>query len=99
MDGFICIYMILTLIPTMAVTFRRLHDVGKSGIGALIIYLSFVPNLLKPNCLDKLYTIAPVPTLSSLIILFIIGVWLITMLSIEGNIGENKYGPDPKAAN
>ena len=56
------------LVPSLAVTVRRLHDTGKSG---------------------WFYLLAIIPYLGGLII-FIFTV-------IEGDKGDNKYGPDPKA--
>ena len=64
----IIIYFLIHLIPSIAVTVRRLHDTGKSG---------------------WLYLLTFIPYIGSLII-FIFTV-------IEGNKGDNKYGPDPKA--
>ena len=62
------IYFLIHLIPSIAVTVRRLHDTGKSG---------------------WLYLLTIIPYIGSLII-FIFTV-------IEGDKGDNKYGPDPKA--
>ena len=64
----IIIYFLIHLIPSIAVTVRRLHDTGKSG---------------------WLYLLTFIPYIGSLII-FIFTV-------IEGDKGDNKYGPDPKA--
>ena len=62
------IYFLIHLIPSIAVTVRRLHDTGKSG---------------------WLYLLTIIPYIGSLII-FIFTV-------IEGDKGDNKYGPDPKS--
>ena len=62
------IYFLIHLVPSIAVTVRRLHDTGKSG---------------------WLYLLTFIPYIGSLII-FIFTV-------IEGDKGDNKYGPDPKA--
>ena len=56
------------LVPSLAVTVRRLHDTGKRG---------------------WFYLLAIIPYIGGLII-FIFTV-------IEGDKGDNKYGPDPKA--
>ena len=56
------------LVPSLAVTVRRLHDTVKSG---------------------WFYLLAIIPYIGGLII-FIFTV-------IEGDKGDNKYGPDPKA--
>lgn len=67
--GFFLVYVILTLLPTLSVTVRRLHDVGKSGFWILI-------------------SLIPVPFIGSLI--------LLAFVLQNGQIGTNKYGPNPK---
>lgn len=61
------LYALALLIPSIAVTVRRLHDTGKSG---LMILVSLIP--------------------------LIGGIWLLILLATEGNLGENKYGANPK---
>jgi tetraacyldisaccharide 4'-kinase len=57
------------LIPSIAVTVRRLHDINKSG---WMILVSLIP--------------------------FIGGIWLLILMCLEGTLGPNDYGEDPKAA-
>lgn len=66
--GFVYIsYSLFVLIPNLAVSVRRLHDVGKSGWFLLI---AFIP---------------------------IIGaIWLIVLDCTDGQVGENKWGSNPK---
>lgn len=60
------IYSLAVLIPSIAVSIRRLHDIGKSGWNLLWIF----------TC---------------------IGVFYVLYLHIlEGEKGQNEYGPDPK---
>ena len=56
------------LVPSLAVTVRRLHDTGKSGWLYLLILIPYIGGL----------------------IIFIFTV-------IDGDKGDNAYGPDPKA--
>ena len=56
------------LVPSLAVTVRRLHDTGKSG---------------------WFYLLAIIPYIGGLII------FIFTVM--QGDKGDNKYGPDPKA--
>jgi uncharacterized membrane protein YhaH (DUF805 family) len=56
------------IIPSFALTVRRLHDVGKSG---WFIFIVFIP--------------------------FIGAIWLLVLNCKNGEVGENKYGADPKA--
>ena len=61
------LYSLAVLIPGLAVSVRRLHDVGKSG---WMILIALIP---------------------------IIGaIWLLVLMLIGGNAGENKYGANPK---
>lgn len=57
------LFILVILMPWLAVSVRRLHDTGKSGWWML----------------------------TGLILL-----WLIVLLAMNSEIGENKYGPNPK---
>jgi uncharacterized membrane protein YhaH (DUF805 family) len=62
-----CIYGLAALIPGLAVSVRRLHDINKSGWWILI---SLVPGVG--------------------------GLILLILDCIEGDPGDNQYGPNPK---
>lgn len=62
-----CIYGLAALIPGLAVSVRRLHDINKSGWWTLI---SLVPGVG--------------------------GLILLILDCIEGDPGDNQYGPNPK---
>lgn len=61
------IYNLAVIIPSLAVTARRLHDTGRSGWWQLI---SIIPLLG--------------------------GIVLLVFLCLDGEDGNNKYGPNPK---
>ena len=63
------IYGLAVLLPSIAVTARRLHDTSRTGWWMLIGIIPFIGY-----------------------------VWLLILVCLEGNSGDNKYGPDPKAA-
>ncbi|WP_269087168.1 DUF805 domain-containing protein [Kribbella sp. ALI-6-A] len=63
------IYSLVVLLPTLAVTWRRLHDTDRHGWWILIGLIPFIG------------TIA-----------------LIIILALDGTSGDNRFGPDPKAA-
>lgn len=65
---FYILYVLATLLPSIAVSVRRLHDIGKSG---LFLLLAFIP------CVG--------------------GIILLIFDVTAGDVGENQYGPDPKA--
>ena len=63
------IYSLATLVPSLAVGARRLHDTGKSGWWLLL---------------------GLIPVLG--------GIALLVMMAMEGEAGDNPYGPNPKLA-
>ena len=62
------VYSLAVLIPSLAVSVRRLHDVGKSGWFLLI---------------------ALIPAIGA--------IWLLVLMCIDGEPGENRFGANPKA--
>ncbi|MDR3327389.1 MAG: DUF805 domain-containing protein [Prevotellaceae bacterium] len=61
------IYGLATIIPSLAVVVRRLHDIGKGGGW---IFISFVP--------------------------LIGGIWLLILMFLDSEAGENRFGANPK---
>jgi uncharacterized membrane protein YhaH (DUF805 family) len=61
------IYLLAVLIPGLAVSVRRLHDVGKSG---------------------WLYLVILIPLIGA--------IWLLILFFTDSQVGENKWGPNPK---
>jgi len=97
------IFRIALLIPSISVTVRRLHDVGKSGwqqLWALLALSPWVVVVLGAVIVGDTL----VDTLASfffyLIIIFAISICLASMfinwLARKGETGSNKYGPDPR---
>ena len=93
------LYQIVLLAPTISAIVRRLHDTGKSGkwllllfgiacLSPVIFFLRFVNYGITFG-----YSSHVITALSVLIILTI--VVLIYLLSLAGDKGINKYGPDP----
>ena len=85
------------LLPTFAVHWRRLHDIGKSGLWSLIwnCGLFIIGHFL--NVLEK----RGVPDDSPIIVVFgfvIIGILLLALIFLcrDSSPGENQYGPNPK---
>jgi uncharacterized membrane protein YhaH (DUF805 family) len=84
---------VATLIPSIAVGVRRLHDTNRSGwwmlIGvvpyALMIGLFLSGNLVLAG------------TMSLVTIVCALG--LLVLMLLEGTKGPNNYGPDPKGSN
>ena len=79
-SNLILTYYIATLLPTLAVIVRRLHDTGKSGFWLLIMLILMV-----------VFEIADVG-----LFVLIISICLFVLLGKEGDPMENAYGPNPK---
>ena len=67
-SGISYLYSLAVFIPGLAVAWRRLHDIGKSGAYWFFIFIPLVGAIL-----------------------------LIIWLATAGDVGDNAYGPDPKA--
>ena len=88
----------ITIIPSMAVTARRLHDIGNSGWWQLPIYVVAVP-LIAFYSLGQLEIKMQQEEHLALIVSFalmLVGVYWIaitTLMTVKSDVGENKYGP------
>ena len=84
------IYSLAVLIPTYAVTVRRLHDIGKSGYWAFL-YLGV-------SLLTSLVEVIPNTVAYGVIYLVIIAIYILFLVWMFTNsdYGPNKYGPNPK---
>jgi uncharacterized membrane protein YhaH (DUF805 family) len=90
-------YTMAIFLPALAVTVRRLHDTGRNGWYTLLV---FVPVLLVSLTLALTGTKGS--TGNELLIIFssltfIAGVvWLLVLILLTGQQGDNRYGSDPK---
>lgn len=86
------IYSLATLIPGIAVTVRRLHDIGKSGYWAIFIYgcalLNYIGQLLQ--------TTSTVAYFLFVLIALAIGIISLVWMFTNSDYGPNQYGPNPK---
>ena len=92
------IYGLAVFIPSLAVSVRRLHEIGKSGWLLLIAYslvILFAMILVVGSLAHSFNSSSLQFILIGLI--FIIAIWLLVMFCTEGDNFTNKYGPDPKA--
>lgn len=76
------LYWLATCIPSLAVGVRRLHDTGKSGWFLLLPLGGVLLNII--------------PIIGSLASLGL-SIWFIVLMCTDSQVGENKYGADPKA--
>ena len=83
------IFSLVILIPSLAVSTRRLHDINKSGWWIASFYVS-------------IFVIAFLTVFIgfvALIAILVIAIWFIVLLATNGDVGSNQYGPDPKNEN
>ena len=62
------LFSIAILVPSLAVAWRRLHDIGKGGANYLFILIPIVGAIM-----------------------------LLVWFAKDGQVGDNAFGPDPKA--
>jgi uncharacterized membrane protein YhaH (DUF805 family) len=90
------LYVLAMLLPSFAVTVRRLHDTGRSGWWTL---LTIVPALIiLPLTLARIIDgHGNEPLIAVLSLMLMAGsIWLFILTLLEGQYGSNSYGSDPK---
>jgi len=92
------LYSLAVFIPGLAVGVRRLHDTGKSGWYLLLAYVPFA--LMIPIFLLTLVgSFNPsILSIAGIVMLAALGfcIWFLVLMVRKGDVGPNKYGPDPK---
>ena len=85
------LFLLATLLPSLSVGVRRLHDTDRSGWWLLIGYAPFLLSL----CLMFI----GIPQFAMILsVLALIGfIVLLVFMVMEGTKGPNQYGADPKA--
>ena len=100
------IYSLAVFLPSMAVTVRRLHDIGKSGwyylfplipLGAIVILavLAFIVSAGTGGS-SAVGIVMVVLYVIAIIVMIAFCVVLIVWLCRDSQPGENKWGPNPK---
>ena len=94
------LYQIMLLSPTLCAMVRRLHDTGKSGKWVVLLFGMTAFSLLMTiatasNANVDYNKYVNVTLLFLLMSLSSIGA-LVYVLSVAGETGANKYGPDPR---
>ena len=85
------LYDLFIFIPALAVTFRRLHDVGKSGW----VIINFLIFLFFGMIISSFFPYEWISSLFGLVMIIYI-IRLLVLTITKGNDGENKYGVTPK---
>ena len=97
--GFLSILLMLgTLVPSIAVGVRRLHDTNRSGWWILV---AVIPYAILGFMMARSATSTDMSGQASVglfgIIALIGGVVLLVFMILAGTAGDNRYGPDPYA--
>ncbi len=99
------IFSLAVFLPGMAVAWRRMHDIGKSGVWTLApTFLSIVTTILAVlmfvvadtthmDAASAMLIALGAAAIVTLVLLIVYIVWLVK----DGQRGPNRYGPDPKA--
>ena len=100
------------LLPGLAVTARRLHDIGKTGWWLLawfiVFFLGTIPFILGIvlivlSVIDIMsyestnFTVSVILILIGLLVWLIAIIWWLAWMIRQGQTGPNRYGPDPRA--
>jgi len=86
------LFWLATLVPSIAVGIRRLHDIDKSGWWLMIGYGPAIVGV-------AMLLLGAAGAVPALVLLGIAGIGFIVLLVfsvLEGTRGPNAYGPDPK---
>lgn len=96
------VWILATIVPSIAVAVRRLHDTERTGwwilapvAPYLLIILAGVMAVSSPDMAATAGVIGLVAMLAT----FVLGIVLLVFYVLEGTRGPNKYGPDPKGEN
>lgn len=93
------LFSLAMLIPTIAVTVRRLHDTNRTGwwfLAPLIPYAVMAGSIfILADSPDMALAISAVAGIVALVL----GIVVLVFMFLNGTSGPNKYGPDPKAPN
>ena len=89
--------MLALIVPNLAVTVRRLHDIGRSGLWAVLSIVNYAFVVVSLGGFRESFasTINAV-VLGILLIGFLIaGIVMFVFMVTPGSEGTNDYGPDP----
>ena len=98
------LFSLAVFLPDLAVTFRRLHDTGRSGwwIGGLylgLIVFALVAGLMFVGTMNGVGDSAVGAGVAAIILglgLIIYAIIMLVFLCTDSVVGPNKYGPNPK---
>lgn len=89
-----CLLMLATIVPSLAVGARRLHDTNRSGWWQLLAWAPYaLLFLIGPATGNALGALALAGMIS--IIAMICAIIVLIFMALPGAPGDNRYGPNP----
>ena len=89
---FVSLHSLAIFLPNLAVTIRRLHDTDRSGWWILLILPIVVAYLIGKDMSESASIVIGITTIVG-VIGFVV---LLVFMVMDGNPGDNQYGPNPK---
>ena len=97
---------IVFLIPSISLTTRRLHDIGKTGwwqlwyaLAQIALWVTFIAGLfvgiataISGESMAGMFVLSAAALVTAIATI----VWFLIWLIRQGETGSNKYGPDPR---
>ena len=101
--GLYFLWQLAVLIPSLAVTVRRLHDTNRSGwwiLAPIVPYIIAFVSMFGAAASGTQGGLAAGGIIGLIAVLAALGlgITLLVFMFLEGTRGPNKYGPDPKGA-
>lgn len=95
---FASLFALIVFIPTLSAGWRRMHDVGRSGLWLLLPYATLIWMVagLAVMGFEGEGVAALVVVLSGLVAFFVSLVFVIVQLATDSDPEPNRYGPSPK---
>ena len=97
--GLYMLFALAMLIPSLAVSVRRLHDTNRSGwwiLAPLSGYVIMLVGTLMAAGSPDNPGLGGILAMVGLVAVIGLGITLLVFMFLEGTRGPNKYGPDPK---
>lgn len=100
--GINTLYSLAVFIPSLAVSTRRLHDIGKSGWLLLIAYgIMIVAGIVGAISAFSALAGGGMPSFGlglglAVLVAIAVAVWMLILFCTNGDEGTNQYGADPK---
>ena len=93
------VFTLVTLVPGLAVSVRRLHDIDRTGWWALLngwSYLFIVLSLLGISIEELMKGQMGLPIAAVIVVgMLVCGITMLVFDITQGTEGSNQYGPDP----